>query len=425
MSNPPFRLAAHHSLAGNSNSYQPLACCDDVAPAPESTSARARLIDLNPHFHCSVLGTCLSTVELRKIAGRFVELKTASDLEVHHEAVILASQALAGKALHKALDQRHTGTITRFNKLREPQELLALWQEALKQGEIPGAYWALLTHRSVTTEIRSKAFGDVHMLSHLVGAANRADIRRLVAIEQENADLRERIERQTLRSQEITVVHDQLVDRLQQQLAETQGQLSLAQEKNRQAGRTSMAAGESEGSLVAVQTQRREQAEQSAAAALLEISRLQSEMEVLTRHVEIQGQELAAAEAQLHQLASPDETTSSPLQIHIEGRRILYVGGRPSSTPSIRSLVERHGGEFQRHGGGNEDRKGLLESAVAAADLVVFPVDCIDHDSAGSLKRLCIRQGIPFVPMRKASVASFAAALAGHAVSVGYLPPAD
>ena len=75
--------------------------------------------------------------------------------------------------------------------------------------------------------------------------------------------------------------------------------------------------------------------------------------------------------------------------------------------------MTRHGGEFQRHDGGLEDRKGLLASGVAWAELVVFPVDCIDHDSASNLKRLCTKQGVPFVPLRCASVASFAAALAG------------
>lgn len=423
MPNPPFKLAARHAPGNAAATYQPQGCCEDIEAGPEISSARARLIQLNQHFHCSVLGTCMSTLELRKIAGRFMDAKTATDLEVHHEAVILASQTVPAKALHKALDQRHAAAIARFNKIRDPNALVVLWEEALKQGEIPGAYWALLTHRDVTTEIRNKAFGDVHMLSHLVGAANRADIRRLVAIEHENADLRERVERQTLRSQEIAIAHDQLVERLQEQLAQTHGQLALAHEKTRQ-GRPSAPA-ENGASLVALQTQRREQAEQSAANALVEIARLQSEMDVLKRHVGIQADELSAAETQLRQLSDPEGESASPLQIHIEGRRILYVGGRPSSTPAIKSLVERHGGEFQRHGGGNEDRRGLLESAVAAADIVVFPVDCIDHDSAGTLKRLCVRQGIPFVPMRKASVASFAVALSSHAVSAGYAPPAN
>src|SRR5262249_56449253 len=38
-------------------------------------------------------------------------------------------------------------------------------------------------------DIVNRVFGDVHMLSHLVGAANRADIRRLRELKQDNVAL--------------------------------------------------------------------------------------------------------------------------------------------------------------------------------------------------------------------------------------------
>ena len=41
-----------------------------------------------------------------------------------------------------------------------------------------------------------KAFRDVHMLSHLVGAANRADLRRLAALEAERAALETKVHKQ-------------------------------------------------------------------------------------------------------------------------------------------------------------------------------------------------------------------------------------
>ena len=113
----------------------------------------------------------------------------------------------------------------------------------------------------------------------------------------------------------------------------------------------------------------------------------------------------------MHEISDPAAGAASVLAARLRDRRILYVGGRPSSTPAIRDLVLRHGGEFRKHDGGLEDRKGLLASNVAWAHLVLFPVDCIDHDSANGLKRLCLRQGIPFVPLRSASVASFACAM--------------
>ncbi|WP_284402973.1 DUF2325 domain-containing protein [Acidovorax sp. SUPP2825] len=121
-------------------------------------------------------------------------------------------------------------------------------------------------------------------------------------------------------------------------------------------------------------------------------------------------------------LGDTDSVNGRPaaaLDTQLRGRRILYVGGRPSSTPAIRSLVERHGGDFQRHDGGHEDRKGLLASAVSGANLVVFPVDCVDHDSATNLKRLCTKLGITYLPIRNASVASFAAGISARPDETG------
>jgi hypothetical protein len=362
-----------------------------------------------------VIGTCLSTAELRKLMARFLFVRDSTDLEVHHDAVSHAS--LGGpvtKALNKLLDQRHEQAIQRFSKAPDAEALSALWEEALRQGEIPGAYWAVLTHRRVSSALRQKAFGDVHMLSHLVGAANRADIRRLINLERENAELRERAERQQLRSHELLEERDQLIAHLQAQLAEAQAERTAARafdgtEQAMQSRADELAAALSS---VALQTARRERAEHDAGAAAEEASRLKIELGHLERHARTLNRELLAVETQLREMGEGTSQPDRHLAAQLRGQRVFYVGGRPSSTPSIRDLVLRHGGEFQHHDGGLEDRKGLLASGVAWAQLVVFPVDCIDHDSAGNLKRLCARQGVPFLPLRGASVASFAAALA-------------
>lgn len=130
------------------------------------------------------------------------------------------------------------------------------------------------------------------------------------------------------------------------------------------------------------------------------MSHLREQVAGLTR-------ELAAAETQLHETSAASGAAGPTLSRRLRGQRVLYVGGRPSSNPVIRDLVLRHGGEYRHHDGGIEDRKGLLAPAMVWATLVVFPVDCIDHDSALALKRICIRQGTRFVALRCASVASF------------------
>ena len=100
----------------------------------------------------------------------------------------------------------------------------------------------------------------------------------------------------------------------------------------------------------------------------------------------------------------------------VAGRTIVYIGGRPGATHAMRDLVEGANGEFIHHDGGVEDRRGLLVGAVNKADLVIFPVDCVSHDAAIGLKRLCQQAGKPFRPIRSASVSSFLAAVVADPV---------
>lgn len=403
---PPFKFAS-----GAPAGVLAPVCCPapqaEAMPCDAPRNGRIKLAELDTHFQCSVIGTCFSTAALRKLMARFIDVVGSSDLDIHHDAVSMASEpGAASKALHKALDHQHDAVLQRFARASEPQALAALWDEALASGDIPGAYWAVLTHRRATDALRKRVFGDVHMLSHLVGAANRADIRRLVALEQANADLRDRVERQQAQS----VVQDESLRQLRCALDEVRAEARQARAEvaprsdlREQLERARLAT-----ELVAVQTQRREAAEQQLQSATDSVSLMRDEVAFLRREAGILAAELQAAESQLRQLAEPAHMSGVPALL---GRRILYVGGRPSSTGTIRDLVLRHGGEFRHHDGGLEDRKGLLAAGVSWAEVVVFPVDCVDHDSVGMLKRVCARQGIRFMPLRSAGVGCFASAL--------------
>ena len=84
--------------------------------------------------------------------------------------------------------------------------------------EIPGAYWAVLTHPQATEELVRHVFGEVHMLSHLVGAANRADIRRLRELETENAALQDKVARQQTQLRDAVVSRDATIANLNEVL---------------------------------------------------------------------------------------------------------------------------------------------------------------------------------------------------------------
>lgn len=420
MQKPPFKLAlASVQPRVSLSAYEgpeASACCDVHSPAAQpATAGRSRLAQLDPNFHCSVIGTCLATAELRRIVSRYLDVVDARDVDIHHDAVTLAhGGGAAAKALHKALDSRHDATLRVFATARDSDQLGVLWDEAMASGDIPGAYWALLTHPNVTQQLRQRAFGDVHMLSHLVGSANRADIRRLASLENENRELAERMERQQTRAQEAMGQREAMLGALREELFELQQQVVKLRDgqAHQRSLETSRPGRSADLGLVAIHSERRERAEQALASTSLELERLQLELAHTREHTETLSRELDAAEAELRDVTDEKDAKVSRLDAQLGGRRVLYVGGRPSSTPAIRDLVLRHRGTFKGHDGGLEDRKGLLASAVSAADLVVFPVDCIDHDSASNLKRLCGRHGVPFIPLRSASVASFAAAMA-------------
>jgi hypothetical protein len=419
MQAPPFRLArtADASRADDSAGARLRAadaCCAPPSSAQlASSKRRTKLAELDPHLHCSVIGTCLTTHELRKLVPKFTDLdrQHASDLEIHHAAVELAiAGGAGGKALHKALDERYAGAIRRFEQARDEEAVLALWNEALKNGDIPSAYWALMTHPFATMPVRQAAFGELHMLSHLVGAANRADIRRLVALEEENAALRDKVERQQNRLHEISTQRDAAIGQLSEQIVKLTAQASrqpsadtasLADEVKALQEKLAEA-----DQRLALHTSRREAAEQRAlqeqgtAEALRE-----SRDQALALLKVVQSECHALERATLDALDQPDARRAG--LAGVAGKRVVYVGGRPGSNAALKALVTSAGGELVVHDGGVEDRKGLLAAALPGADLVVFPVDCIDHDSMNMLKRVCGRHQVDYHPLRTASVASF------------------
>jgi hypothetical protein len=77
----------------------------------------------------------------------------------------------------------------------------------------------------------------------------------------------------------------------------------------------------------------------------------------------------------------------------------------------MRAAVERTGAMFLHHDGGVENHPNLLPGLASRSDLVLFPVDCISHDAANTVKVLCRHGGKRFIPLRSASITSLLTAL--------------
>jgi len=386
-----------------------------IIPAP----GRRKLWDFATNLHCSIIGTCLSTAELRHILiklGR-KEAATASEHDLHTSGVLVASQRQDGaKLVHKALDRRHRVAINRFDKAKSADEVRAMWKEATQRGDIPGAYWAALSHPATDEALLREIFADVHMLSHLVGAANRADIRRLRQLESMNEELEATIRRQQDRLRNAVVSHDATIRQLRRALEER-----IVEQRNSDARPSAEPGSEIWANLIADLKRRLATVEARSERFGRELKECRSSLdaerivraETEKRETRLQ-RELEQVEAGLTGLAGID----SPMRqaAPLSDLTLLYVGGKQAQIGHLRALAERSGALFLHHDGGIEERSGLLQGLISRADAVLFPVDCISHAAMSQVKRTCRQSGKPFVPLRGGGLAPFCAALNNPAV---------
>jgi hypothetical protein len=376
----------------------------------EGGASGTRLWDLHPSLHCSIIGTCLTSAELRQILKRagLSGIEGSCDHDLHSIAVGLCIKPQAGsKLLNKALNRKHRAIIKRFAAATAPEELKGLWQEFLEKGDIPGAYWALLTHPSADKAVAEKAFGDVHMLSHLVGASNRADIRRLRQLEEDNNALLEKGERRAKRFRDAITGRDRKIAGLMAALSVARASLAAtdAATKKEDAGESSLAA-ELEGKLK----------KQAAHASRLEgrLKEVQEEAALAQAERAQFLEQIAGLKAEitaLEALISSAAPGAEAAKVDLREKTLLYVGGRPHQLPQFKKFAEDAGACFLHHDGGVEESSNSLAALVARADAVLFPADCISHGAVATVKRICGQLGKDYFAMRSSGLSSFVKAV--------------
>jgi hypothetical protein len=251
------------------------------------------------------------------------------------------------------------------------------------------------------------------MLSHLVGAANRADIRRLRQLEDDNAALAATLARQQRQLRDGFTARDETIRRLSDALARRAGEMvgAAAQDADTKALTDALAEREKRLSEEIARRTALTRRLDKLVADLAEANRARQSAE---RARDAFVAELAAAESQIERLMPAGEEGES-LDLH--QLCILYVGGRSHQIPQLKGLVERTNGRFLHHDGGLEHNAALIPGLVSRADIVLFPVDCISHDAAAAVKRSCRLMEKRYLPLRTASLACLLAGLAATQAS--------
>ncbi len=386
-------------------------CAPPDTPTALAGSRRRRLWELGSHAHCPVIGVCVPLERVRVLAKKLLVLQgDEDDYTLHCSLVTAAARRNAvAEALQKDLEQRFALDLRQAAQAKCRDGLMAWWRRRAAQGEVAGALWATLTHARCDEWLEMRVLGQVHMLQHQVGAAQRVDIarhRELAAEHQALArDYAEVQQRMTAWSQERAREQQAWErERLQLRAAQIGLQTQLAQAQEQLAQWQALRPDLPE------RVQLRERlAEQLARNQALqrELNRLAARPAPVVDACEPRGPGDAGGAAQP---AAPDV---DPVRlVQLEQRVVLCVGGRGGSVPQYRQAVEGCGAQFLHHDGGSEHKPAQLEPQLAAADLVICQTGCISHDAYWRVKDHCKRHGKLCVFVDTPSRTAFERALA-------------
>ncbi|MDN4035537.1 DUF2325 domain-containing protein [Massilia sp. YIM B02443] len=365
--------------------------CDKHAstqPCPADTrqsSRRRRVWELSHACHCPLIGVGLPLNGLRKLVEKVTGGRVLhDDYDIHVGTVSeCALRTPVAEAVQKELERRYVQHIQRFRAARTAEQVEALWTAAVTAGDVAGAFWAGLTHPRCTVSLEEKMCRDIHMVQHQAGACARADINKFNAVVRDNA----RLERETTRLQE----RCNALTQEKQLESERQDALLMS-------ARTALIAKDAE-----VAQLRAELARLQAAVPELDtrerLAERVAQMELREQSLRAQLAELKTARpapAPAPAAAAVIEIVPepvSPAPVRLENRAVLCVGGRSSSIPVYRTMIERVGAQFAHHDGGLEDSSSQLDASLAAADLVICQTGCISHSAYWRVKDHCKRHG--------------------------------
>ncbi len=387
-------------------------------------SRRRKLWEIPHKFHCPVIGSCFQASELRTLMNKLMHLpRDTSDFVLHTTAVgTCETRSRLAEALHKTLEKRFHLTIKHYTLAKSAEEVRTLWHQAVQNGaEIPAALWAAWTHPACDTLLEQEIYGDIHMIQHQVGSGTRTDLKTLKAVREENAELRQLIEKARQeaeaarheKAQETRLLGERIVELRAEQsgrdacIANLSAQLgalrdSLPKLKERQA--LARRADDAEARAMALTAQCRTQQ--------LEMERLRTRLENIGLQSESPRQPVSAS-------SLPDNPALAVGGDRLDGKCVLCVGGRTGAVDAYRDTVERHGGRFLHHDGGLEESLHRIDGVLAAADLVICQTGCISHNAYWRVKEQCKRTGKPCVYVRGSGVSAFGRALGNFGTPAG------
>lgn len=406
------RKAIEDAVAAHSG-RAPFAC-EEAGGDAQAGRRRICLWEQGDSVHCSIVGTCASVADLRRIA-RKVGIDVAPDTpdyDVHGHFVRLSTTDCAfTRAFQKLLDGRYEGALRRVGRARSAAELDALWRDMCDRGQVGPAYWAFMTHQHVPGALRARIFGEVHMWSHLAGASFRQKNEEAATLRDQLQEAEERARRVEAGLREALVQRDRELAELRAALARLKAGRAADEARAPETGDTAPEAAtlrrrlDKAGRALQSARVRARQAEERLREIGGETRRPAAQPTGMMVNGAASGAASAAARAAMaHNAPVPAGEAARP-------KAILYVGGMHGHRDRLRGIAEAFNTTFVHHDGGVEDAPQRLDHLLPSVDCVFCPVNCVSHDACLRAKKICQKLNKPFVPLRSTGQTAFRKAL--------------
>lgn len=391
-------------------------CCPSARENPllevGIANSRKKIWDLGKHFHCSIVGTCLHPFELKKLATKSRLSLSDVHCDYHLHQLVVAQvgyrKSRLAKLVQNHLDKKYKATLHVTSELTSAVDLQQYWADAHQRSDIHAAYWALVTHPMASQKLCEKAYGQIHMLSHLSGENRRGQEQKIAHLKKQYSLMEEKYRASLLKNRERIKEKNRELERIR-----TRPEQTASERSDPSANLRLRIEAENLTAKLSMERLKRERVEDELHVALSAAERLRDQLaerdaliETLRKQAESAAGLLAVADADDADALDSVVPLDQDQEVDLVGRCILYVGGRSRQCSRFRQMVAKRNGKFLHHDGGLEDTN-RLDSVLARADAVMCPLDCISHNAMNKAKKYCKNAGKPLIMLEKSSLSAF------------------
>lgn len=360
---------------------------------------RKKLSDIESYLHCSIIGTCLTAKDARDLLqeSSAEDVSGYSDYAVH-SLIINETKSLSRLAnrINKKLDCKHIIDIHRTNKLESEESLLEYWDHYFKSGNIPGAYWALMSHPNCSLDFKKQIFGEVHMLSHSVNENEITSRQRVKKLELELSSERESFKEYRDKNSRIYKENRELKLEVKSQHEELEIMTIKYKELLKQ-----------EDSNITIFTssvhKRLEISEQRNIYLEDKVEKLKEDLLALQEYNTI----LSKLKDKFVKPENRENEVEEEIYEDLNEQMVLLVGGRPAMVPHCKEIVQNMNGKFNYHDGGREQSALTLRSLALKADIIICALDCVSHDATRCVKKICGGADQKIIMLKKSGLSTF------------------